>query len=322
MSTTTSTLHVPAKTAPPFRIGDLVEYRGWRGRLEAGVNPFGPSGRERLIVTDDLGIEYWHDPVTDILFSSPRFSQASLDESYQQPTAHIDTRQFIGFDRRAWEHQADRSFVVSRLKADLVSQWLKPPSRILDVGCHVGLFVMLAQEAGFECQGIDVSADAVRIGTEQLGIAGLSACTLAQADIEAESFDAVMIWDVLEHLYDLTEMVQQCATVLRRGGYLFAQVPNHRGITAQLKTLACKLRIRHGRFDHFGFPWHLYHFSPKSLTLLARRAGLEAVQIRSFSHRTKAGVSGQGLSRWITRRIEQLAWSDYLYIVARKPAPI
>ncbi len=80
MITTISTVHVPVKTAPPFRIGDLVEYRGWRGRLEAGVNPFGPSGRERLIVTDDLGIEYRHDPVTDILFSSPRFSKESLDE--------------------------------------------------------------------------------------------------------------------------------------------------------------------------------------------------------------------------------------------------
>lgn len=316
-----ASMNPPAKTMPPFRAGDYIEWRGWRGRLEPGVNPFGPSGRERLVVTDGSGIQYWRDPVTDILYSSPRFSRDSLDESYQQPTAHIDTGQYVGFDRRAWERQADRSYVVSRLKVDLVSRWLKPSSRILDVGCHVGLFVMLAGEAGFECRGMDVSADAITIGTEQLGVPGLSASALEQADIEPGSFDGVMIWDVLEHLHNLMEVMEHCAAVLRDGGYFFAQVPNHRGISARLKTLACQLRLRQGRFHHFGFPWHLYHFSPKSLDLMARRVGLDTIELRSFTHRTKAGVSDRGITRWITAKIEQLALSDYLYIVARKADP-
>ncbi len=307
------------KTTPPFRAGDSVEFRGWRGRLEPGVNPFGASGRERLLVTDDSGIEYWHDRATDIVFSSPRFSRESLDDSYQQPTAHIDTREYIGFDRQGWQRQADRSFIVSRLKTDLVSRWLRPGSRLLDVGCHVGLFVMLAREAGFQCLGIDVSADAIKIGTEELGIAGLSTGTVEKADFEPASFDGLVLWDVLEHLYNLMEVMDRCAAVLRPGGYFFAQVPNHRGLSARLKTIACKLRFRHGRFHHFGFPWHLYHFSPKSLDLLARRVGLETISLRSFSHGTKTGAAGRGPGGWINRKIEQLALSDYLYIVARKP---
>ena len=318
MGALTSSIETSPKTAPPFQIGDDIEFRGWRGRLEPGVNPFGASGTERVMVTDDSGIQYWYDPVSDIVFTSPRFSRASLDLAYQKPDAHIDTRQFVDFDRSAWKRAADRSFVVSKLKVDLISRWLAPGATVLDVGCHLGLFVMLAQEAGFACAGIDVSADAIKIGAEQLGIPSLSACTLDHAGFEPESFDGLMIWDVLEHLYDLTNVMQQCATVLKPDGYFFAQVPNHRGITARLKTLACKLRIRRGRFDHFGFPWHLYHFSPRSLDVLVRRAGLETVRIRSYSHRSKSGAARRGIPAWINQRIESLSLSDYLYIVAHK----
>ena len=156
MGALTSSIETSPKTTPPFQIGDEIEFRGWRGRLEPGVNPFGTSGRERVVVTDDSGVEYWHDPVSDILFTSPRFSRTSLDLSYQEPDAHIDTRQFLDFDRNAWQRSADRSFIVSRLKVDLISRWLAPGAAVLDVGCHVGLFVMLAQEAGFDCRGTEI----------------------------------------------------------------------------------------------------------------------------------------------------------------------
>ncbi len=322
MGALTSLIETSLKTTPPFQIGDDIEFRGWRGRLEPGVNPFGPSGRERVVVKDNSGVEYWHDPVSDILFTSPRFSRTSLDLSYQEPDAHIDTRQFLDFDRNAWQRSADRSFIVSKLKVDLISRWLAPGAAVLDVGCHLGLFVMLAQEAGFDCRGTDVSADAIKIGTEQLAIPGLSACTLEDAGFEPGSFDGLVIWDVLEHLYDLTDVMQQCVALLKSGGYFFAQVPNHRGISARLKALACKLRLRGGRFHHFGFPWHLYHFSPRSLDLLVRRAGLETLQIRSYSHRSKIGAPGRGIPAWMNQRVEQLALSDYLYIVARKPSQL
>ena len=307
------------KTDPPFHSGDLVDCRGWRGLLEPGVNPFGASGRERRVVTDEFGIEYWYDPATDIYFASPRFSQESLNREYQRTTSHIDTSQFDEFDRASWERAGDRQYQVSRLKVELVSRWLPPGGRILDVGCHVGLFVILAREAGFASEGIDVSEEAIRVGTESLGIPRLVSGTVENAGFEHASFDGVVIWDVLEHLYNLVEVMEHCAAVLRPGGYIFAQVPNHRGITARLKTLACRLGVRGRRYWHFGYPWHLYHFSPASLRHLAKRVGLETVDIRSFSHRSKDGRGNRGIVGPLNGWIERWALSDYLFIVARKP---
>ena len=319
MNTTTQPIESPVKYDPPFRSGDFVECRGWRGLLEPGVNPFGASGRERRIVTDDFGIEYWHDPATDIYFASPRFSQESLNREYQRATSHIDTSQFEDFDRAAWQRAGDRHYQVSRLKVDLLSRWVPPGGRILDVGCHVGLFVMLAREAGFESEGIDLSEEAIRVGTERLGVPRLVAGTLENAGFEPASFDAVVVWDVLEHLYNLVEVMEHCATVLRPGGYLFAQVPNHRGISARLKTILCQLGVRGRRYGHFGFPWHLYHFSPASLRHLADRVGLDTVDIRSFSHRSKDGRSDRGITGRLYGWMEHRALSDYLFVVARKP---
>jgi SAM-dependent methyltransferase len=142
--------------------------------------------------------------------------------------------------------------------------------------------------------------------------------TIERAGVAPESFDALVIWDVIEHLYNPMEVMEHCAAALKTGGYFFAQVPNHRGISARLKTIASRAGLTGGAFNHFGFPWHLYHFSPRSLDLLMPRAGLQTVEIASFSHRSKLGQSRGP----ITRFVERSALSDYLYVVARKGSSV
>ena len=53
---------------------------------------------------------------------------------------------------------------------------------------------------------------------------GLVAGTLESAAFEPERFDGLVIWDVLEHLYNLVEVMEHCVAVLRPGGYLFATI--------------------------------------------------------------------------------------------------
>jgi 2-polyprenyl-3-methyl-5-hydroxy-6-metoxy-1,4-benzoquinol methylase len=294
--------------ASPF-----IDYRGWTGWLEPGVNPFGTSGCERRIARDGWGIDYMHDPVSDIVYATPRFTAESLARCYQDAAASI-TAEYRGFDLGAWRVSRDRSRIVSGLKVRLVQEFVPPASRVLDVGCNVGLFVLLCQEVGFECHGLDIAEPAIGIGTELLGISRLSAGTIDQHGFEPRSFDAIVIWDVLEHLPAPIDVTRQCAALLKPGGVLFAQVPNHRGIGARLKTLACRLHLTQGRYAHFGFPWHLFHFSPRSLRLALSQAGLDTVRIASFSHRSKDGMRRGPMARLM----ELTAMSDYLYVVGRK----
>jgi 2-polyprenyl-3-methyl-5-hydroxy-6-metoxy-1,4-benzoquinol methylase len=93
-----------------------------------------------------------------------------------------------------------RRFVESEL-----SPRLPPDARVLDVGCGNGEFLAALAEHGLEGWGLDISGAAVEACRRR----GLRASEgdLCGGEWPAQrSFDAVTLWDVLEHL---TEPVEQ-----------------------------------------------------------------------------------------------------------------
>lgn len=315
-----------AKTQGRFTLGERVDIRGWQGVLEPAPHPLGDQAKPRVVYTDRHGTQYLHDRVSDLVYTSWRYTPQSLAQCYQNPEAVMaPTFPRDHFNLDAWRQRHDRTYTVSQLKLNLVRNWVSPrypdqrPARLLDVGCNLGLFVMLAQHAGFDAHGLDLSQTAVDFGTRTIGIPNLRCSALETAGIPDQSFDALVIWDVLEHVYNLLEVTQHCARVLKPGGYFFAQVPNHQGITAHTKTFAARIGLTGGQYKHFGFPWHLYHFSPRSLDRLMNRVGLQTCLTASFSHWTKNHPDRRSPLNFLVRWLEQQALSDYVYVVARKP---
>ena len=99
--------------------------------------------------------------------------------------------------------------------------------RVLDVGCAFGFGTN--QLPGRLVVGIDRSAcylDRARHTYPRLALARADALDLPFADA---SFDAVVALDVLEHLRDPRDGIEEIRRVLRPGGQLILSVP-HRGI--------------------------------------------------------------------------------------------
>ena len=71
--------------------------------------------------------------------------------------------------------------------------------RVLDVGCGRGEFPALLKKRGFQVAGLETGEEAVRRGREDFGIE-ITNGTLAGSDFPENSFDAVTMWHVLEHL--------------------------------------------------------------------------------------------------------------------------
>jgi len=163
--------------------------------------------------------------------------------------------------------------------------------RLLEVGCASGLFLSYAADAGWEVVGIEPSASACDKAKKILAGRGeLIRATLQEADLPPSTFDVVTLWDVLEHVRDPGRFMRLCASLLKPGGRLFANVPDLDSLQARL----------------FGSRWplllqeHLNYFNRGSLKLCGELAGLTWM---GFGRRPASFSIGYALYRLAQHKI-------------------
>jgi 2-polyprenyl-3-methyl-5-hydroxy-6-metoxy-1,4-benzoquinol methylase len=154
---------------------------------------------------------------------------------------------------------------------------------LLDIGCGAGYFVREASLAGFDAQGIELSADAASFGRSQWNLR-IAEGDIRNAAYKNGSFDVVTLWHVLEHLPDVHAMLAKTCSLLTHSGIVVVAVPNFGSVQA---------RLFRGRWYHLDVPRHLFHYSPSSLsTVLAQHA----LVVRGIDHRSRehnwAGILG------------------------------
>lgn len=97
---------------------------------------------------------------------------------------------------------------------------------VLDLGCGTGGLSLLAARLGARSVvGLDVEPEPVRVARERArDLGGPVRPTFAippdprKLPLPAESMDAILLFDVLEHLMDPESVLSECGRVLRRGG--------------------------------------------------------------------------------------------------------
>ena len=118
-----------------------------------------------------------------------------------------------------------RGLDVLPAEAALVGCHVRPGVSALDVGCGDGRMARLLLRLGASYTGLDVSETAVKICSGQ----GLMAFQQDMNDplpLEANSFDVVTIFEVLEHIFSPDMAFQEIVRVLRPGGVAVGSVPN------------------------------------------------------------------------------------------------
>ena len=96
--------------------------------------------------------------------------------------------------------------------------------RLLDVGCATGYCLRAARERGWEVLGVDISEFAAQYAASQYGLR-VVAGRLQDLECPDDHFDAVTMWDLLEHVLDPTGELLQANRVLRPGGVLALSTP-------------------------------------------------------------------------------------------------
>ena len=208
-----------------------------------------------------------------------------------------------------------------RERVETMARFVDGPAPVyLDVGCSTGFVVEAARDRGWRACGIDLNASAIRFGQER-GLE-LRVATLEDAGFAPGSFDAISLFDVLEHLLHPRDTLAQCLSLLRPGAILYLYVPNFDSAS----------RLLMGADAHFIWPTHhLNYYTPVTLSNFLQRHGLavELVQTEGldfvdyiWQRRERHGEDMAAVER-IADTLQFLAnaggYGKNLRILARRP---
>lgn len=151
------------------------------------------------------------------------------------------------------------------------------PLKILDLGCGDGRLSSELVKKGHEVWGLDCSVAGLKLAKEK-GIKTIEADLEASSwPLEENSFDVVLVLDVLEHLYDQEKVLKNVYRVLKSNGHLFVAYPNHFDLRNRLHILfgGGIVHWDHKRYDNT-LAWqygHIRFLRLRELIILAQRAG-------------------------------------------------
>jgi SAM-dependent methyltransferase len=150
--------------------------------------------------------------------------------------------------------------------------------RVLDAGCGLGGFSALLRK-GNELVGADINEACLRYVTE-LGYRTAHFDLEDPWPLESNSFDLVLLGDVLEHLFATDHVLKEARRVIHPGGRLVVAVPNAGYWRRRLGLL-----LQGDLGDDFSD--HIRYFSPRSLARHCEGVGLriEALRPYSWKHR-------------------------------------
>jgi SAM-dependent methyltransferase len=151
---------------------------------------------------------------------------------------------------------------------DLIGRLQPAGGRLLDIGCGPGVFLRMlrAQQPAWEVAGIEPDAQAAALARAQS--LAVQQCRLEEVDLQPSSWDAVTMWNVLEHLPDPRRTLHTVRQLLRADGLLYLAVPLCDSWDARL-------------FGRYWLGWelprHFVLFSRATLGELLARTGYELV---------------------------------------------
>ena len=124
----------------------------------------------------------------------------------------------------------------------------------LDIGCSTGFTLESLSKRGWDCKGLELNPATAEFARGR----GLDVQERDFLDLsDKENFSAISLFDVLEHLYDPTKVLEKAYKVLSKGGCLYIYVPNWNSAT---KDLLGEAR------SHFVWPTHhLTYYTPSTL---------------------------------------------------------
>lgn len=138
------------------------------------------------------------------------------------------------------------------------------PGAVYDVGASGGFFMKVAQDRGWEVHGNEISKSAIAWAQEHYGII-IDYGFLEEVTLIRNYYDAIVIWNTLEHTYNPQETLTVARAMLKPDGFIYIKVPN--------KKTPKALNVFYEKV-------HLYEFTEECLSYHLDKLGFQCIERR------------------------------------------
>lgn len=291
----------------------LWAFQGRRLDVETPV----PRLMDRLVFSQGVPLRLVTCDECAHVYRNPWEGRETLERVYQSATSSsASLEQLYRTQRAAFASQARRLVATAGAIG-----------RGLEVGSYASAFLAVMQHTGWSFEGVDISRDAVAFAADH-------GFHVTHGDIDdvrsTQPYDAVVVFNTFEQLYDTTAALRSAHRILRPGGTLVLRVPNgtfYRRWRARIHGALAPLAVRVLAHNNLlSFPYR-QAFSERSLSILLDRAGFSTVRVVGDTLVPVAdrwttwlgAVEERGL-KWIERVVQRGWRAPWVEVYARRRA--
>jgi SAM-dependent methyltransferase len=229
----------------------------------------------------------------NVVFLNPRIPPARIGDYY--PKNYYTTGEVKAYPSIAWRRAVKAVLlekrygypvkpsscfyhrVIAMVLLPYLSRWSgmakmlywREKGRVLDVGCGNGEILNQYRDLGWETYGVEMSAASARIA-ESVGHR-LFVGELMDARYQENYFDAVTLWDSLEHIHNPLTITKEIYRILKPDGRIYISVPNYG---------SCYARWFKDKWFMFTAPLHYYHYNRRTLTKLLEESSFKGITVK------------------------------------------
>lgn len=145
---------------------------------------------------------------------------------------------------------------------------------VLDLGCGDGLLLKKLKEKKIECEGLDLSNEAVSKAKKRGAKARQFDFTTEKLPYTSNKFENILLLDVLEHLFQPENILKEASRV---GKNIILTVPNFAYAQSRLESLLGKIPQVLSRKKG-----HAYYFNEKELIRIINLCNLKIERIEYY----------------------------------------
>ena len=219
------------------------------------------SRKAKLTFHKDM-FRYYRCPTCLLVYMNPRLNNEATAAFYNSLVNAIYNES--KFDAVSDNNLDDRINAENVQILDAVRK-TGSKGKILEIGCAKGHFLSQAKGSGYQVWGLELNQKNCAYAADILGPTIINK-GLLDARFNGGMFDVVYMRDVIEHLPNPREIMQEINRILKPGGMVFIETHN---IDSLINSA-----VREKHTVIFGFE-HPVHWSPRSLAYLLRNSGFE-----------------------------------------------